>query len=170
MKDSGPFGFNLMVPIAQIWMNFTLNESIKIARKRKLKALRLLKIYVDDTFSILKKNKENNSHIEFINILNEIDENVKFTFETETDHTLPFLDTLILKETNGTLQTTVRKQSNTGLTINPSSNQDPKTWIGVFKKALCCAHRLCSNESLKKRNQLPRKILKTMDKKYFKIL
>ena len=38
---------------------------------------------MDDTFGILKKNKEN---IEFINILDEIDENVKFTFETETDH------------------------------------------------------------------------------------
>ena len=58
---------------------------------------------MNDTFGILKKNKESDSHIEFINILNEIDENVKFTFETETDHTLPFLDAIIIKETNGTL-------------------------------------------------------------------
>ena len=58
---------------------------------------------MDDTFGISKKNKKKNSHIEFINILKEIDENVKFTFETETDHTLPFLNTLIIKETNGTL-------------------------------------------------------------------
>ena len=150
MKDSGPIGLSLMVSIAQILMNFTLNESIKIAKKMKLRTPRSLKIYMDDTFGILKMNKENNSHIEFINILNEIDENVKFTFETETDHTLQSLDTLIIKETNGTLQITVRKQSNTGLTINPSSNQDPKTWIGVFKEALCRAHRLCSNKSLLK--------------------
>ena len=83
-------------------MNFTLNESIKIAKKRKLRAPCSLKTYMDDTFGILKKNKVNNSHVEFINILNEIDENVKFNFETETDHTLPFLNTLIIKETNGT--------------------------------------------------------------------
>ena len=64
---------------------------------------------------------------EFLNILNKIDSNVKFTFGTEADNTLPFLDTLIIEENNGTLQTTVyRKKSNTGLTINPSSNQDPK--------------------------------------------
>ena len=93
MKDSGPIGLSLMVPIAQIWMNFTLNESIKIAKKKKLRTPRSLKIYMDDTFGILKKNKKNNAHIEFIEILNEVDENVKFTFETKTDHTLPFLDT-----------------------------------------------------------------------------
>ena len=79
MKDSGLIGLSLMVLIAQIWMNFTSNESIKIVRKRKLRAPHSLKIYMDDTFGILKKNKKNNSPIEF-NIFNEIDENVKFTF------------------------------------------------------------------------------------------
>ena len=62
------------------------------------------------TLGILKKNKENKAQIEFINILDEIDKNVKFTFETETAHTLPFLDTLIIKKTNGTLQTTVYRK------------------------------------------------------------
>ena len=37
-----------------------------------------------------------------------------------------------------------RKASNTGLTIQPNSNQDPKAWIGVLKGALCRAYRLCS--------------------------
>ena len=40
-----------------------------------------------------RRNEEKDSHIEFLYILNEIDFNVKFTFETEADNTLPFLDT-----------------------------------------------------------------------------
>ena len=58
MKDSGPIGLNLTVPIAQIWMNLTSNVFIKITRKRKLKALRSLKKYMDDTFGISTKNNE----------------------------------------------------------------------------------------------------------------
>ena len=85
-----------MVPIVQFLMNFTLKESIKIAKKRKLIALRSLKIYMDDTFGILKKNNENNANIEFIKILNEIDGSEKFTFETKTDHTVP-IDCALLK-------------------------------------------------------------------------
>ena len=60
-------------------MDFTLNESIKIAEKRKLRAACSLKIYMDDTFGILKKNKKNNAHTEFIKNLNEIDENKEIT-------------------------------------------------------------------------------------------
>ena len=52
---------------------------------------------MDDIFGI-SKNKESNAHIEFINILNGIDENLKFIFETETHHTLPFFDTLFFKK------------------------------------------------------------------------
>ena len=55
MKDSRPFGLSFMVLTAQSWMNLALNESIKMARKRKLKAPHSQKIYVDDTFGILNK-------------------------------------------------------------------------------------------------------------------
>ena len=56
--------------------------SIKRAKKRELRAPCSLKIYIDDTFGILKRNKKINLHIEFIKILNEVDSNVKFTSET----------------------------------------------------------------------------------------
>ena len=55
MEDSGPIGLSLMVPIAQIWTNHTLKESIKRAKKKKLRTPRSLKIYIDDTFGIPKK-------------------------------------------------------------------------------------------------------------------
>ena len=64
-----------------------------------------------------------------------------------------------------------------GLTINPSSKQDPKTWIGVFKEAVCRAHRLCSDENLSKNeinyiinnfedNGYNKKVLKNITKTY----
>ena len=60
-------------------------------------------------------------------LLSEVDENLKFAVEIENDSKLPFLDTLIIRGKNGTLKTTVyRKPSNTGLTINSKSSQDPK--------------------------------------------
>ena len=63
-----------------------------------------------------------------MNSPNEIGENIKFTFETETDQTLLSFDILIIRETHGTLETTIdRKQSNTGLTINPFSKQNLNT-------------------------------------------
>ena len=64
------------------------------------------------------------------------------------ENTLLFFDTLIIKEKNETLQTAVyQKESNTRLTINPSSNQDPTIWKEMFKGALCHAYRICSTES-----------------------
>ena len=99
----------------------------KLVEKRKIKQPRLLKVYMDDTFGIRKKNKTNTSHVEFMKLLSEVDENLKFTVEIENDSKLPFLDTLIIREKNGTLKTAVyRKPSNTRLTINPKSSQDPE--------------------------------------------
>ena len=91
-------------------MNYTLKGSIKRAKNSKLRAPRSLKIYMDDIFGILKRNKEINSHIELINILNEIDPNVKFTYETKVDHMMPFLDTIIKKNIK-TLQSMVYRKN-----------------------------------------------------------
>ena len=75
----------------------------------------------------------------------------KFTYEIEEDGKLPFLDALLMRGPEGSIATKVyRKSSNTGLTIDPRSNQDPTAWIGVFKSALCRAYRVCSSESLVK--------------------
>ena len=63
------------------------------------------------------------------------------------------------------------------INLTRDSNQDPKTWIGVFKGALCRAHRLCSNKSLLKKeinylisnfedNGYSRKILKNITRTY----
>ncbi len=51
--------------------------------------------------------------------------------------------------TQGTT-TVYRKDFNTHLTIKPESCQDPMSWIGSFKGALCTAYRYCSSPDLLK--------------------
>ena len=105
---------------------------------------------MDDTFGITQKNNNNNAHTEFINILNEIDAKISFACEIEVNSRIPFLETLVIREKDGSLSTTVyRKPSHTGLTINPQSSQN--LWLGVFKGALSRAYKLCSNELLLKK-------------------
>ena len=83
------------------------NQPQKLVKKRKIKPPRLMKVYMDDTFGIMNNNKTNTSHFEFMKLLSEVDENLKFRVEIKNDSKLPFLDTLIIREKNGTLKTVV---------------------------------------------------------------
>ena len=150
-KDSGPIGLSIMVPIAEVWMDHTLKEAVKIATERGINVPRSLMVYMDDTFGILRQNAEKNAHIKFTVCLAAVDPRLKFTWETEENKEIPFLDAHAARLDNGKIIFRVyRKSSNTGLTIDPNSNQDPSTWIGVFKGALCRAYRICSTPSLLK--------------------
>ena len=134
MEGSGPIGLSLMVVIAQIYMDYTIEKALKLAKKQKIKRPLALHAYMDDTFGIIIQNEEKIEHLNFLKCLNKVHPALKFTCEIEKNSRISFLDTLIIKEENGFLNTTVyRKSSNTGLTINPKTNQGPNTWIGVLK-------------------------------------
>jgi hypothetical protein len=81
--DSGPIRLSLMVIIAEIWMDFSLKEAIKLAKKRGIAVPCKLSIYMDDTFGILRQNATKNAHVEFAACLTDVDPRLKFTFETE---------------------------------------------------------------------------------------
>ena len=104
--------------------------------------------YVDDTFTIVEKGKVS----EIISVLNNFHPNIKFTHEIEQEQQIAFLDVLLTKEENGTLQTSVyRKPTNNNIYINWQAYA-PKQWkvatlTGIIKRA----HEICSTEeSLKK--------------------
>ena len=141
-----------MVFIAELWMGRTVKSAIELAQERGLATPRLPTIYMDDTFAIIEQNDENNAHLDFLQYLNDIHHRLKFTFELTKDNKLAYLDALILLQADGSLLTDVyRKPSNTGLTIQPRSCQDPKNWVGAFKGALCRAYRICSTPDLLKK-------------------
>ena len=71
----------------------------------------LWKRFVDDTFVVIEAQQKE----EFFQHINSIDENIKFTAEnTRADGAMPFLDTLVILQNDGSLLTTVyRKPTHT---------------------------------------------------------
>ena len=128
-------------------MDRILQEATKILVKKDVAVHRYKCVYVDDIFGIQKQNATKTAHIKFASCLSQVDPRLKVTHVIEENKQHPFLDAPSLRQPNGSLKTKVyRKQSHTSVTIRLNSNQDPKTWIGVLKGALCCAHCLCSHK------------------------
>ena len=63
--------------------------------------------YVDDTFVIQEEPYKN----DFFQHIKSVDDNIKFTAETtKADGSMPFLDTLVTPESDGSLETTVHRK------------------------------------------------------------
>ena len=82
-----------------------------------------------------------------VNQLNSFDENIQFTFEMEEENKLTFLDLMIIRSTNDTINTTVyRKPTNTYIYVNCHSHsllQCKKTAVNVLIQR---AIEICSDE------------------------
>ena len=75
--------------------------------------------YVDDTFVILKRKDIERTH----GLINSVFRGISFTIETENNNQLAFLDVLITRQDNGSLQTSVyRKKTHTDQILNFNSN------------------------------------------------
>ena len=71
--------------------------------------------YVDDTFAFVEPGAEKTIQEE----LNKFHSTIQFTYETEESNSLSFLDVLVTKNDDGTLQTGVyRKDTNTDVYMN----------------------------------------------------
>lgn len=60
---------------------------------------------VDDSFFVWSHRRER--LLEFIALLNSLHQNIKFTMEMEVERTFPFLDILLIRKPDGTLEHTV---------------------------------------------------------------
>lgn len=75
--------------------------------------------YVDDTFVILKRGQEMQLQAQ----LNSVFPEIQFTIEIEQDNCLPFLDVLVARRDDGTLETSVyRKPTHTDNMLHAASN------------------------------------------------
>ena len=71
---------------------------------------KIWKRYVDDTFTILSRDKVDI----FLQHFNSQQPRIRFTMETETNNTIPFLDTLVTRDSDGYFSTSVyRKPTHT---------------------------------------------------------
>ena len=104
--------------------------------------------YVDDTFVILKKSELDRFHQH----LNTLIPGIKFTMEEECDAKLPFLDILIMRQTNGNLETTVyRKPTTTDRILNFQSNHPTCHLKSCVRTLFHRADTHCSTPELRKK-------------------
>ena len=67
---------------------------------------KIWKRYVDDTFTILDRDQVDS----FLQHLNNQQPTIHFTMETEKDNSIPFLDTSVIRDSNGLLTTSVYRK------------------------------------------------------------
>nr|VZI23179.1 unnamed protein product [Spirometra erinaceieuropaei] len=100
--------------------------------------------YVDDTFVIVKKDQLNLLHTNINSIFPEI----TFTLETEVDGQLPFLDVLVRRKSDGSLQTSVyRKEAYSEVILHFESNHPVSHKRSTVYSLLNRAKTHCSDET-----------------------
>ena len=94
--------------------------------------------YVDDTFAFVKINKQD----EILEKINSFHKNIKFTYEKEKNKSISFLDVLVTRNNENTLNTGIyRKSTNTDIYVNWYSHS-PQAWKiatlkNLVKRAFC---------------------------------
>jgi hypothetical protein len=84
---------------------------------------------------------------EFLAHLNNMHHNIKFTMELEENNSLPFLDVLLLKKSDGSLGHTVyRKKTNTSRYLNAQSHHHPSQKRSVLKTLTTRSIRLTDHD------------------------
>ncbi|XP_033646299.1 uncharacterized protein LOC117305532 [Asterias rubens] len=129
--------------LANIFMEDFDQKALGTARLKPKLWLR----YVDDTFIIWSHGLENLD--DFLSHINRQHPNIQFTMETETSDSLPFLDVLISKKTDGSLAHSVyRKPTHTDRYLNARSFHPPSVKASVNRTLLQRAHFICDKEHL----------------------
>ena len=111
-------------PLSPVIANFFMEDFENKALEQATHKLTCWYRYVDDTFAIWPHGRERLT--EFLDHLNGLHSNIKFTMEIEEEGHLPFLDVDIYKRTDGSLGHKVyRKPTHTNLYLNQLSHHHP---------------------------------------------
>ena len=110
---------------------------------------RLWKRYEDDTFVILQQSQKE----EFLQHINSVDPSINFTTERpRQDGSMPFLDTLVTPQEDGTLTTSIyRKPTHTHLNHQRDSHHNLACKYSVINTLTHRAKAACSNSKLLER-------------------
>ena len=114
--------------------------------------------FVDDTFVIIQKTQEDS----FFNHINAIDDKIQFSKEaSRSDGSMPFLDTLITINVDGSLNTKVyRKPTHTDLYLQWDSHHAIAAKYSVINTLHHRAKAVCTNKQLlKEEEDHPQKVL-----------
>ena len=138
-------------PLSPIVANIFMENSEKEALETAPHPPSLLKRYIDGTFVIQETQYKN----EFFHHINSLDDNIKFTAETtKADGSMPFLDTLVTPQSDGSLATTVyRKPTHTNQYLQWDSHHAISNKYSIISSLLHRAKDICSNQHLLEEEQ-----------------
>ena len=157
-----PMGSSLSPIIAELVMNKIEN----IAINSFTNYIKIWKRFVDDTFVVLNKNFIESFHEH----LNNINGEIKFTIEIETNQKLSFLDVLVVRKIDGTLDTEVfHKLTHTGQYLNYFSSQPVSHKAAVVKTLMHRAKNIPSTHQgkIKEISRVKNTLIKNHYPKYF---
>ena len=125
-------------PVSAIVANMYMEHFKEFALRTALERPRVWKRYFDDTCCIIRKETVDR----FLKHLNNIRNSIRFTMEKEKDNSLPFMDTLLMRRDDETIDITVYRKP----------TQQTNTWIfrshhpSHIKRGLimCLQHRIDS--------------------------
>ena len=128
-------GATMGSPVSPVVANLYMEMFEELALRTALHAPRIWKRYVDDTFCVMER-----EHVElFLEHINSLRSSIQFTMEMEKEGTLPFLDTLLTRGTEGKIHTSVyRKPTHTDRYLQNSSHHPLHVKRGI---ASCLFHR-----------------------------
>ncbi|XP_015757812.1 PREDICTED: uncharacterized protein LOC107337209 [Acropora digitifera] len=138
-QAGAPMGSPVSAVIADLYMEAFEEQALTTAPEPP----RIWKRYEDDTFTITKKNMDN-----FLNHLNQQHPSIRFTMETENDNKIAFLDSLVTREPDGKLHTSVyRKPTHAVQYLAYDSHHPLSVKRGIFKCLLDRANRIITKPS-----------------------
>lgn len=147
-----PMGSPASPIIADIVMEKLLDTCLeKLTGKPKI-----ITKYVDDLFCIVKENE--------IDILlktfNSFDHSIKFTIEKESNFSISYLDTLVIRKGNNLLIDWYQKPTSSGRIINYFSKHPKRIIINTAKNLIDRILKISDNRFHKKNKEIIRNILK----------
>lgn len=112
--------------------------------------------YVDDTFTVFSNEADCN---DFLTHLNSLHPSLRFTFEKESNHSLPFLDVLVEKKDHQFITSVYRKPTFTGQYVRWNSFCPKKRKLNLISTLVHRALVICSKSTLQKELSNIRSIL-----------
>ena len=150
-REGAAMGSPVVVVVADLYMEFFEELALRTAPMKP----RLWKRYIDDTCCIMKKGTLE----ELLTHLNSVRPSIRFTVEVEKDGRLPFLDALLQRKDDNSLDVTVyRKPTHTDWYLDFYPHHPPQVKRGLVKCLFDRARTITTgqNNLRKEEHHLPR--------------
>lgn len=143
------FGTPMGATISPIISQYVMDELLNTCIPKLSYSVPLLKKYVDDIICVIPEGGEN----EILNVFNSFNPHIQFTIEKETNNSVPFLDTKVIRNNNILLLDWYIKPTSSGRYLNYHSSHSEKMKInlvlGLKNRIYRISHRTLYQKNIK---------------------